>query len=95
MIGIDDSNPDTLKVMPRIPSSWKGYSASGWPVYTRNGVSYLDIKYERKGDDITLKMKSSLPIKVIQVRFPSHKGWRWISDEACSKLNIRFNYFTN
>lgn len=95
MIGIDDSDPDTLKLIPRIPSSWKGYIASGWPAYTRSGVSYLDIKYERKGDNISLKLKSSLPIKVIMVRLPSDKGWSWISNKDCKKMSIKSNYFTN
>lgn len=88
MVGIDDRNPDTLKIIPCIPSSWKGYRALGWPAYTRNGISYLDIEYERKGNKINLKMKSSLSIKVLQVRMPSQNGWYWVSKKNCNRLVI-------
>lgn len=92
MIGIDDSDPDTLKLIPRIPSSWKGYIASGWPAYTGNGVSYLDIKYEIIGGIVNLKMKSTLPIKYLKVRVPSSEGWTWVTDENCDKMVVRYKY---
>lgn len=88
MVGVDDSNPDTLKIIPRIPSSWKGYKVSGWPAYTKNGIAYLNIEYERIGSKINLRMKASLPIKVLQVRMPLKKGWHWVSKKNCSKSVI-------
>lgn len=86
MIGIDDSDPDTLKIIPRIPSSWSGYTASRWPAYTRTGVAYLDIEYKNTGNRINLK--SSIPIKVLLVRIPYENGWQWIIKENCINFMI-------
>jgi len=92
MIGIDDSDPDTLKIIPRLPISWKGYIASGWPVFTSSGVSYIDINFEKIGGFVNLKMKSTLPVKYLKVRLPSSEGWTWVTDENCDKLVVRNKY---
>jgi hypothetical protein len=84
MIGIDDSDPDTLKIIPRIPTSWSGYSASGWPAYTRNGISYINIEYNNTCNKISVK--STLPIKVLQIRIPFKKDWKWITKENCTEF---------
>jgi hypothetical protein len=89
MLGIDDSNPDTLKIIPRIPGKWTGYKAVGWPVRTTNGLTFIDIIYKKEEGDACLKVRSSNHIKAIKLRLPSENGWCWIEKVNCKKMTAR------
>lgn len=88
MIGIDDSNPDTLKLMPRIPSSWEGFEATHWPVYTRNGLIYATITYCKQGNKTEFHFSSTKRVKTLRIRLPSEKGWKWFYKENARQVDI-------
>ena len=70
MIGIDDSNPDTLRLIPRIPDNWIGFVAKNWPAYTNNGIVKLDIVCKKSGGLVQFICHASEKIKTVVVRLP-------------------------
>ena len=54
--GIDDTRPDRLRLIPRVPPSWLGFRAEHWPVFTTAGLSSMTIDYQRDGERETLSL---------------------------------------
>jgi hypothetical protein len=42
IIGVDNPNPQELKLIPRIPPGWDGFSVSDWPIMTPAGLARLN-----------------------------------------------------
>ena len=79
IVGLDDVNPAELRLVPRLPPSWSGYSATHWPIHTGSGrMVYAGIQCERTAFsttvDIQLEEGQSLPM--LAVRAP---GGAWQS----------------
>ncbi len=47
VVGIDDSSPAAVRIIPRLPATWTGYDATHWPILTPDGVKYADIHCRR------------------------------------------------
>ena len=79
MLGVDDSSLETVRMIPRIPESWKGVEARNWPIRARSGVVRADILFERKGSGGTfsLKLAPGEAIDDLEVRMPSKDGYVW------------------
>jgi len=79
IMGVDDVSPDTVKIVPRLPSSWSGYEADNWPIYTSNGVVRADIQYEQgKGKAaLTLQVRDGQRIPNLAVRLTSVQAAAW------------------
>jgi hypothetical protein len=89
MLGIDDSNPDTLKLIPRLPDGWSGFDATNWPVYTRNGVVKIDMHYKRKGDVFQLDCRVSEKIKMIIIRLPENNRWKYFTIHNRDQISLK------
>ena len=89
IVGVDDSNPDTLKLIPRLPDGWSGFNATNWPVYTRNGIVKIDIHCKRNGDFFQLNCKSSKKIKMIIVRLPGNNQWRYFKMHDRDQFSLK------
>jgi hypothetical protein len=54
LLGVDDTTLQLVRIIPRIPPSWKGVEAQHWPVRTRRGVVRANILFERRGSGARL-----------------------------------------
>ncbi len=79
MLGVDDSSPGTVRVIPRIPDSWHGVETRAWPIRSRSGVVRADILFERKGKggEFKLKLAPGEEVDKLEVRMPSQRGFIW------------------
>jgi hypothetical protein len=90
LLGVDDSTLPSVRIIPRIPSSWKGVEASKWPIRTRRGIARADIRFERKGTgaQITLKLASGQQIDDLKVRMPSANGYTWCEQKHVTTVHF-------
>jgi hypothetical protein len=90
LLGVDDSAPGAVRILPRIPQSWKGAEARNWPIRTRAGVVRADIFFERKGTGavLTVKLAPGQRISRLKVRMPSKDGNVWL--EKKNAASARF-----
>jgi len=79
MLGLDDSAPQSILILPRLPDGWTGVAAHNWPVLTPGGLARADISFEKKGagGDFTMKLASGQQISDLKVRMPSKDGYVW------------------
>jgi hypothetical protein len=52
--GVDDSSPGAVRIILRLPETWSGYEATGWPILTAAGLAYADIRCERVAGGLRL-----------------------------------------
>jgi hypothetical protein len=90
MLGVDDSSLQYVRLIPRIPGSWKGVEARNWPIRTRRGIVRADIQFERKGTggELTLSLMSGQTIDEFRVRMPAKNGYVWREQK-----NVRVAHF--
>ncbi len=89
VVGIDDSNPETLKLIPRVPDHWTGFDAMNWPVYTQNGVIKLDIHYMNSGGEIQFSCHSPENIKTVIVRLPIRNHWKYFTVQNTHQISLK------
>jgi hypothetical protein len=90
ILGVDDSAPDFVQVLPRIPPSWKGVEARNWPIRTRTGIVRADILYHRSGSGatFTLKIAQGEQIDDLKVRMPSKSGFLWREEKNARSVRV-------
>jgi len=90
LLGVDDTSLQSVRLIPRIPSSWKGVEADNWPIRTRRGVVRADIRFERKGagGQLTLKLPPGQQIDELKVRLPSGDGHTWREQKHVSAASF-------
>ncbi|MFI5387821.1 MAG: hypothetical protein ACHQ50_17060, partial [Fimbriimonadales bacterium] len=49
VLGVDDTSPKVVRLVPRLIPSWSGVEATNWPILTAKGVVHADILVERRG----------------------------------------------
>lgn len=73
LAGVDDTSQDVLKLMPRIPTGWKGVQFSDWPVSVKSGGKVqtvrvsMNISCDADGPN-TVTLKASAPVDQVSVR---------------------------
>lgn len=79
MLGVDDTDLQNVKVIPRLPPSWSGMKADNWPILTNRGVVRANIKFKKKGTgaELILKLALGQQIDHLRVRMPSNGGFVW------------------
>ena len=72
LAGVDDHDPDNLKLVPRLPANWKGVKATEWVISHNVGVrkqTQIDFNYQHlQNKRYSLELKSEKPLKKITVR---------------------------
>jgi hypothetical protein len=88
LLGLDDTLWPSVRIIPRIPSSWKGVEAKNWPIRTGRGVARADVLFERKGTgaQLTLKVTSGQQLDDLKVRMPSANGYAWREQKHVSAV---------
>ena len=90
IVGVDDKDFNELRIIPRVPPSWKGYEATDWVILTKNGIAKADIIYAKEGKKINFKIsiKENQKIRRIAVRLPYKGGWKWFYKKNASTFDI-------
>jgi hypothetical protein len=90
MLGVDDFSLQSVRVIPRIPVSWKGMETDQWPIRTNHGVIRAHILYEKKGAgaEFNLKLAKGQQIDDLKVRMPSAKGYVWCEQKHATSVHF-------
>ena len=90
LLGVDDSTLECIRIIPRMPPSWKGVEARNWPIRTRSGTVRADIHFEKKetGAELTLKLAPGQQIDDLKVRMPTRNCYVWREQKHAS--SVRF-----
>jgi hypothetical protein len=68
MLGIDDNNPDSLRLVPRYPASWNQMSIRDFPVLADNKRQTITYSYVRDSKGQVFKYGFESPVKKISLR---------------------------
>jgi len=75
IVGIDDSDPSALALVPRLPRDWTGFEARDWPVHRGGGTTRVSIRVSQSAGATVLHFKSDARIPAINLRLPKGDGW--------------------
>jgi hypothetical protein len=91
MLGVDDSSPATVRILPRIPPDWQGVEARNWPILTRSGLVRADISFARQGAgaELTVRLAPGQRIDDLRVRMPSARGFVWQERRAVTTARFQ------
>jgi hypothetical protein len=91
ILGVDDTSSQVMRIIPRLPASWKGVEAKNWPIRTSVGMARADIRYEKNhgGGLFHIRLTSGQPIPRLEVRMPTSKGFSWRAQENVSQTELR------
>ncbi|HTV41293.1 MAG TPA: hypothetical protein VMF08_12000 [Candidatus Sulfotelmatobacter sp.] len=94
IVGVDDTSPGQVRIIPRLPPSWSGYEAKNWPILTSFGVVRADLWYEIKDGRAVfhLRLKSGQDIPALAVRLPETKGIVWKHQSDVRELNMESDF---
>jgi len=90
MLGVDDSSPQSILILPRLPDSWTSVTAHNWPILTTRGLVRADIAFSKNGTggDFTLKTASDQRIADLKVRMPSKSGYVWREEKDTGSVHF-------
>jgi hypothetical protein len=88
---VDDTKAAELRVLPRVPPSWKGFEARHWPIRTRQGILRSDLYFEKTNGCaiFRLKLAPGQHLPKLAVRMPSGQGWTWKRARNVSEIEFR------
>ncbi|MBK7711415.1 MAG: hypothetical protein IPJ37_11020 [Bacteroidales bacterium] len=67
MFGLDDNNPENLRIIPRYPVSWNEMSISNIPVLTGNARQNIKYSYLREDAKQVFSFELEKPVKNMSV----------------------------
>jgi len=79
MAGVDDTDPGRLLLIPKLPKSWDGVKAYGWPVMTDSGLVRCDLNIRKIQDRFELTFVSDRPISHVTVKLTDKNGQSLVS----------------
>jgi len=90
ILGVDDTLPDEVQLIPRLPPTWQGMAAVNWPVRTSRGVQRAAIRMERtaEGFRLHLEMQPGQSLPRLAVRLPAAQGYTWYRQENVVSLEL-------
>ncbi|NEW81593.1 MAG: hypothetical protein GZ094_04415 [Mariniphaga sp.] len=90
IVGVDDKDANELRLVPRVPHSLNGYTATDWVIITKDGIARADISYYKSGNKIKYKItiKGNKRFKKISLRLPYNGGWKWFYKKNSSTFNV-------
>lgn len=68
MLGVDDNNPDHLRLVPRYPSGWNYMEIKDYPALIGGSRQKLAYQYQRQGDTQTFKYSLENQPQQVSVR---------------------------
>ena len=90
LLGVDDYEPDLVRIIPRIPPNWKGVEAANWPIWTGHSIVRAHIEFEKRetGGALTISLDAGQRIDDLKVRMPSKKGYVWEERRHVNNVHI-------
>jgi hypothetical protein len=91
VLGVDDTSLDEVRILPRVPKSWRGVEALNWPIRTSNGIVRADIKFEQTAgsNTFTLSLPAGQTIPRLAVRLPVNGGkWEWQRQSNVTRVEM-------
>ena len=90
VLGVDDTSPKLVRLVPRLIPSWTGVEAKNWPILTAKSVVHADISIERHGSGMTLSLnvRGGGVIEDLSVRLPSSKGFKRFARQNVRELHV-------
>jgi hypothetical protein len=95
MVGVDDSDPAELKVLPRLPPSISSFEVTALPVRTSRGTARIYLKFEREpagGGKPRLELRvtagPALPKLAVRLQCPKCP-WQRLTEVSRTKLSAR------
>ncbi len=85
IVGIDDGDSDILKLIPRLPSSWEGFTEKNLRITAEAGTAVVDIDFKIAEGKQAFRMTSK-PRKEIRLGLPDGNGWRWMNWKNTDKI---------
>ena len=86
IVGVDDTSPEEVKIIPRIPPSWRGVEAVNWPIRTSRGIPRAWIRCERTPGGLRFEIKLSGGQKIPRVAV--RLDGRWFRAQEVSVLEL-------
>jgi hypothetical protein len=72
IIGVDDNQPDRLRIMPRLPNGWSEIAVSKYPAFVEhNGIretAMLRYDLRRTGRNLSLDISADRPLGLVSMR---------------------------
>lgn len=86
ILGVDDTSASEVKIIPRIPPSWKGVEAMNWPIRTSKGVVRATIRCERTctGNHFRITLQAGQSVPHLAVRL----NGKWFHNQDVSALEL-------
>jgi hypothetical protein len=83
ILGVDDTSPGLVKIIPRLPPSWQGVEAVNWPIRTSTGVVRANLRVERvdRGCRFSIQVQSGQNIPRLSVRLPVGAKFQWVEKQ--------------
>lgn len=69
MLGVDDNDPDRLRIVPRFPAAWSEMRIRKWPVLTGRTRQRMDYAYLREDGRDVFEYRFDLAVQDLRVRF--------------------------
>ncbi len=79
ILGVDDADPQRLRLIPRLPPGWQGVQAQNWPVLTPAGWIRIRVGFERSAESerLEIELPPGAEIPRLAARLADGQGWRW------------------
>lgn len=87
ILGVDDTSPELVKIIPRLPPSWQGVEAVNWPIRSSTGMVRANLMFERvdQGFRFSIQVQSGQSIPRLSVRLPVGAKFQWVE-----KKNVQY-----
>lgn len=88
--GVDDTSLQEVRIIPRVPPNWTGYSMENWPIRTRHGIVRANIIFNREDGVVTFgfHVTEGGAIPKLAVRLPGKNGMIWKHADNVEHLKL-------
>jgi hypothetical protein len=90
MLGVDDNDPDHLKLVPRYPASWTHAAVTDFPVLTGNARQLMSYDYERNETRDCFQVALQRQVERLSVRLGPYPAGTRITDAICEGRPVPF-----
>jgi len=88
MLGIDDNNPDHLRLVPRYPADWTSMAIDDYPVLTGSQRQTCSYTYERQPNQHIFTFNFKQPVDHLSVRLGPISENQTVTGAACNDLAV-------
>ncbi len=90
MLGVDDNDPDHLRLVPRFPATWTRAAIAEFPVLTGNLRQKLQYVYEREPEQLSLRFSLDQPVNHLSLRLGPIDVGRSVAGVWCDVTRVSF-----